>query len=199
MSRSRSDAGAALGLALAVVTVSACGSDTTVASCRYDHRPPLPQDIRQPEAVILERAKRILRRTATTDRRSGLAQVLAGSGYRIEQIGTWGVNDKPGRGRPFTIIGAAIDVAIDRPHRVDAVVMAAGDAWPPRSDKNRYSRRYGYVEQRVHMVSPSLTGLSILVDVRRRQVAEVGQAPDTDVSRYDRLPGECPAHPLPPD
>jgi hypothetical protein len=190
---------AAVCVALAAGTVSACGNDATEASCRYDHRRPLPDDVRQPEAVILERAKRILRRAARTDRRSGLAQVLAGSGYRIEQRGTWQVSAKPGHGRQFRFIGAVFDVAINRPHRVDAIVTAAGDGWPPGSPNHRYSRRYGYVEHRVHLASPSLTGLLIGVDLRRRRVVDVGLDAEANGTRYEPVPGQCPVHQPPPD
>jgi hypothetical protein len=188
-------------VALALVVICACGDARTEASsgCRYDHRRPLPDDVRQPEAVILERAKRILRRTATTDRRSGLAQLLAGSGYRIEGVGTWQLNDKPGHGRQFRIVGAAIEVAIDRPHPVDAIVTVAGDGWPTGSRNYRYSRRYGYVEHRAHLASPSLTGLLIGVDLRRRRVIDVGPDPETYVTRYEPVAGHCPLHPPPPD
>jgi hypothetical protein len=191
----------ALCLALAASAVCACGDAATEppSGCRYDHRRPLPDDIPRPEAVIIARAERILRRSARTDRRSGLAQVLAASGFRIEQRGTWQVSDKPGHGRQLRFIGAVFDIAIDRPHPVDAIVTAAGDGWPPGSPNHRYSRRYGYVEYRVHLVSPSLTDLSILVDVRRRRVVEVGEGSSGSVTRYAPLPGQCPVRQPPPD
>lgn len=190
-----------IGIALALTVVSACGNASTEASssCRYDPRPPLPDDVRQPERVIIARAKRIFRHAATTDRRSGLVQVLAGSGYRIEEFGPWQISDKPGHGRQFRYIGAFVNIALNRPHPVDAVVSAVGDAWPVRSGNYRYSRRYGYVEYRAHLVSPSLTGLSILVDLRRGRVAEVDGGPDPDVTRNEPVPGHCPRPPRPAD
>jgi hypothetical protein len=191
---------ACLALMLAATGLSACGGDSTVA-CRYDPRPPLPDDIHQPQAKILARAERILRRAARTDRESGLVEVLGGSGYAIDEIGTWQVSDAPGRRRQFRIIGAVASMRILRPHAVDAVVLAAGRAWPRGSSNYRYSRRYGYVEHRNRLVASSLTGVDVSVDVRRGRVVEVGPSPAgaATVTEWSPLPGQCPISEPPPD
>jgi hypothetical protein len=111
--------------------VCGCGDDSPNAdgssACRYDTGPPLTHHLEQPERVILARARRILRHAATSDRRSGLVQVLAGSRYREEAIGTWEPSSHAG------VIGATIEIALDRPRPVDAVVSSAGEAWPRSS------------------------------------------------------------------
>jgi hypothetical protein len=205
MNRTLVRMGVVLSIGLAAAGVCACGSSPTKAAteassgCRYDHRRALPDHIRQPEARVVAWAKRILRRAARSDRRSGLVQVLAGSGYRIEDGGTWSTSDKPLHGGRPRVIGAAIDIALDRPHRVDAIVAAAGDGWPRKSRNYRYSRRYGYVEHRAHLTSPSLTGVEILVDVRRGKVAEVGPGPSGEVTLFEPVAGHCPLPPAPPE
>ena len=191
---------ACLAFGIAMLALSGCGADATEAArvCRYDRRPPRPDDIRRPERVILGKAKAILRRAAEHDRRSGLPAVLGGSGYRVQEIGTWTLSDKPGYGRQDRIIGAIVDIALDRPHPVDAVVIAAGTGWPRRSQNFRYSRRFGYVVHHARLTARWLGGLSVLVDVRRGRVAEVGPGPDPSITGFVPLPGHCPLKQPPP-
>jgi hypothetical protein len=186
-------------LTVCVLVLSGCGAVAGEASrrCHYDARPPLPDDIRQPERVILTRARRILRESAKRDLRSGLPQVLEGSRYRIEDIGTWTLSDKRGPGGRDRIIGATIDIALERPHPVNAIVVAAGTGWPQRSPRFRYSRHFGYVVHRARLTARSLGGLSVLVDVRRGRIAEVGPGTDPSVTGFVPLPGHCPLRPPP--
>jgi hypothetical protein len=175
--------------------VCGCGDDSPNAdgssACRYDTGPPLTHHLEQPERVILARARRILRHAATSDRRSGLVQVLAGSRYREEAIGTWEPSSHAG------VIGATIEIALDRPRPVDAVVSSAGEAWPRSSPNYRYSRRYGYVEWRSRLVSRSLTGLALSVDLRRGRVVDIDPAVSGSGTATP-LPGHCPIPQPPP-
>lgn len=187
-------------LALALVTAS-CGQAAAPVStnCRFARGRPLADDIHRPTSVILKRARKILRRAARGDGHSGVHEVLAGSRYRIEDAGPWQLNDKPGYRRQFRIIGAMFDLAVTPAHPVDAVVAATGLPWPRRSPNHRYSRRYGYVEYRAHFAARSLTDVSVLVDVRRRSVVEVGPGPDGHATQYHPVKGHCPLRPSSPD
>jgi hypothetical protein len=187
-----------LALPLSVFALSGCGGAAAREAggeahvCRYDRRPPLPDDIAQPERVILSRARVILRRAASRDRRSGLPQVLKGSPYRIEEIGTWTLSDKRAPGGRDRIIGAVVDIGLDRPHPVDGIVVAAGTGSPRGSANFRFSRHFGYVVHRAHLSARWLSSLSILIDVRRGLVAEVGPGTDSSVTGFVPLAGHCP-------
>jgi hypothetical protein len=194
----------AVGLALLAASLCSCGEGAAPAAagnphCRYAHGRPLPTDIRRPRAVILRRARRILRRAARGDRRSGLPQLLRGSSYSVDEIAPYSVADTPGYRRSTSIAGASIDIRLARPRAADAVVPNAGDPWPRRSPNHRYSRRYGYVEYRSHLVARRLKDLSVAVDVRRRRVVDVTIGLDTVAADQRPVPGHCPLPPSKPD
>jgi hypothetical protein len=171
----------------AAATLPGCGGGDDQnrfarSTCSYPKGAPLPA-LHLRRGVALRRTQQVVRRAARVDRTSGLPQLLGGSGYRVEDAGTWGG------------IGGFLDLAVERPHRVRAFVPQAGSPWPRRSPNRRFSRRYGYIPYRTFVSARRLTALQVSVDLRRRRVVDVSGSPSGGFDREETLPGHCPLPP----
>jgi hypothetical protein len=187
--------GAVVAVVVGALVVVSGGDGAAGSHCTVDHRPPLSRDIAHSIAWIKKQSRAVVRRDAR-NRQSPLGKVLGGSSYSIHETG-YISNGGPSRyHRTFRVIGGLVDLRIQQPHPVDAVVPAWSSPWPRRSKNYKYSRHYGYVPYRAHFVSSRpVVDLMIDVDMRVRRVIGIEGGVESGEDLYEPLPGHCPLRP----
>jgi hypothetical protein len=181
------------GSAVMVAAALAAGG----GECKYDHRPPLPHDIPHSIEWIEAKSRAVVRRDARNPS-TPLGKVLAGSGFEFDETGYISNGEHSRYHRTFRVIGGMVEIRLDEPHPVDAVVPAWEGPWPRRSKNHKYSRRYDYVPYRAHFVSSRpVVDLMVDVDMRVRRVMGIAGGVNSGEDAYDPLPGHCPLRPQP--